>query len=168
MRIGYNIDTITSVDIQEFVKIGGKVIQIHEGVVYRETFNVTPIRNVIDSLFASGQKYKVENNDWMHLLVKLLLNALYGENMRQDIEENFARKSDFWMMSENDEWVKEYWKLSHENYFVEMIDDKGLEDEVEKLDTMPLNLGVFVLSNNKTILNNFINAFNGFYTNDLY
>ena len=30
-----------------------------------------------------------------------------------------------------------------------MIDDKGLEDEVKKLNTMPLYLGAFVLSNSK-------------------
>ena len=38
MRNGYIIDTLTSVDIQEIVKIGGRVIEIYEGVVYRENF----------------------------------------------------------------------------------------------------------------------------------
>ena len=33
---------------------------------------------------------------------------------------------------------------------------------------MPLQLGAFVLSNSKRIMNNFIHAINGFYTNDLY
>ena len=49
-----------------------------------------------------------------------------------------------------------------------MIDDAGLEDEVKKLKTMTLHLGAFVLSNSKRIMNNFIHAINGFYTNDLY
>ena len=52
MRNGYIIDTLTSVDIQEIVKIGGKVIKIYEGVIYRENFKVSPFRNVIDKLFA--------------------------------------------------------------------------------------------------------------------
>ena len=34
MRNGYIIDTLTSVDIQEITKIGGKIIQIYEGVIY--------------------------------------------------------------------------------------------------------------------------------------
>ena len=38
MRIGYIIDTLTSVDIQENVKIGGKVIEIYEGVIYKQKF----------------------------------------------------------------------------------------------------------------------------------
>ena len=37
MRNGYIIDTLTSVDICEIVKIGGRVIEIYEGVLYRKT-----------------------------------------------------------------------------------------------------------------------------------
>ena len=33
---------------------------------------------------------------------------------------------------------------------------------------MPLHLGAFVLSNSKRIINNFIHAFSGFYTNYVY
>ena len=49
-----------------------------------------------------------------------------------------------------------------------MIDDAGLEDEVKKLNTMPPHLGVFVLSNSKRIVSNFIQAIDVFYTNDVY
>ena len=38
MRSGYIIDTLTSVDICEIVKIGGRVVEIYEGVIYRENF----------------------------------------------------------------------------------------------------------------------------------
>ena len=131
MRNGYIIEDLTSVDIQEIVKIGGKVIGIYEGVIYREIFKVGPFRKVIDKLFALRQKYKDENNDVMQLLVKLIMNSLYGENIRKDIEEKFACKSEAWMMSEYDERVKDYWKKSSINYFVKMIHDAGLEDEVK-------------------------------------
>ena len=168
MRNGYIINHLTSVDIQKIIKIGGKVIEIYEGVIYLENFKESPFRNVIDKLFALRQKYKDDNNDVMQLLVKLLMNSLYGESIRKDIEEKFACKSEAWMMSEYDERVKDYWKISSFNYIVKMIDDAGLEDEVKKLNTMPLHLGAFVLSNSKRIMNNFIHAINGFYTNDLY
>ena len=69
MRNGYIIDHLTSVDIQEIVKIGGKVVETHEGVIYREKFKVSPFRNVIDKLFPLGQKYKDENSDVMQLSV---------------------------------------------------------------------------------------------------
>ena len=71
-------------------------------------------------------------------------------------------------MSEYDERVKVYWKIPGINYIVKMIDDAGLEDEVKKLNTMPLHLGAIVLSNNKRFLNNFIHVINGFFTNDDY
>ena len=108
MRNCYIIDTLTSVDIQEIVKIGGKVIEIYEGVIYRENFKVSPLRKFMDKLFALRQKYKNEGNDVMQLLVKLLMNSLYGENIRKDIEEKFACKSEYWMMTEYDERVKDY------------------------------------------------------------
>ena len=168
MRNGYIIDTLTSVDIQEIVKIGGKVIEIYEGVIYRENFKISPFRKVIDILFPLRQKYKDENNDVMQLLVKLLINSLYGEQIRKDIEEKFACKSEYWMQTEYNEQVKDYWKISSIKYIVKRIDEKGLEDEVKKINKMPLHLGSFVLSNSKRIMNNFIHAFDGFYTNNVY
>ena len=71
-------------------------------------------------------------------------------------------------MSENDERVKDDSRISHGNFIVKMIDDKGLEEEVKGLNTMPLYMGAFVLSNNKRIMNSFIHAIDGFYTNDVY
>ena len=61
MRNGYIIDTLTSVDICQIVKIGGKVIEIYEGVIYRDIFKISPFINVIEKLFASRQKYKDRN-----------------------------------------------------------------------------------------------------------
>ena len=71
-------------------------------------------------------------------------------------------------MNQYDERVKDYWKISYGNYIVKIIDDAQLEDEVKKLNTMPLHLGSFVLNNSKRIMNNFMHAINGFYTNDVY
>ena len=39
MRNGYIIDTLTSVDIQEIIKFGEKVIRIFEGVFYSENLD---------------------------------------------------------------------------------------------------------------------------------
>ena len=65
-------------------------------------------------------------------------------------------------MTEYDERVKGYWKISGINYIVKMIDEAGLEDEVKKSNTMPLHLSAFVLSNSRRIMNNFLHAINGF------
>ena len=55
MRNGYITQVLTSVDIQEIVKSGGKVIEIYEGVVYRENFIINPFEKVIDKLFGLRQ-----------------------------------------------------------------------------------------------------------------
>ena len=57
MRNGYIIDTLTSVDFWEIVKIGGRVIENNKGVIYRENFKISPFRKVIEKLFALRQKY---------------------------------------------------------------------------------------------------------------
>ena len=72
MRNGYVFDTLTSVDIQEIAKIGGKVVEINEGVIYRKNFRISAFKKVNDKLFPLRQKYKDENNDVMQLLVKLI------------------------------------------------------------------------------------------------
>ena len=51
MRNGYIVDVLTSVDIHEIIKIGEKVIEIYEDVIYREKFKVSPFKKVIDKLF---------------------------------------------------------------------------------------------------------------------
>ena len=57
MRNGYIIDVLNSVDIQEIVKLGGTVVKIYEGAIYREIFKTSPFREVIEILFNLRQKY---------------------------------------------------------------------------------------------------------------
>ena len=74
-----------------------------------------------------------ENNDVIQFLVKVLMNSLYGEHIRKNIEESFACKPEAWMMNEYHERVEDYWRISHGKYIVKMIDDKGLEDDCKKI-----------------------------------
>ena len=60
MRNGYIIDTLTSVDIFEIVKIGGKEIEIYKGVIYRENFKISPFRKGIENLFDLRQNLKTK------------------------------------------------------------------------------------------------------------
>ena len=169
MRNGYIIDTLTSVDICEIVKIGGKVNEIYEGVIYRENFKISPFRKVIEKLFALRQKYKDEKNDLMQGLVKLIMNSLYGVQIRKDINETYYCKSQHWMETEFDENVLDYWKLPNGNYIVKMKKDDGLDDdECDIKNTLPAVLGSFILSNSKRIMNNFIREINWFYNNNVY
>ena len=120
IRIGYIIDTLTSVDIQEIVEIGGQVIEIYEGVIYRENFKISPFRKVIEELFALRQKYIDEKNDLMQGLVKLVMKSLYGVQIRTDINESYCCKSETWMKTEFVENFLKNWKLPNGNYIVKM------------------------------------------------
>ena len=88
MTNGYIFDTLTSVDACEFVKIGGRILEIYEVFIYRENFKITPFRKVIEKLFTSKQKYKDEHNDLMQGLVNLTMNSLYGVQIRKDIDQS--------------------------------------------------------------------------------
>ena len=110
MRNGYITQIMTSVDIQEIVKIGGKVIRIYEGVIYRENYKISPFKKVIEKFFEIRQKYTEENNEVMQLLVKLIVNSLYGEFLRKDVLESYQCKSETWMMTEFDERALDYQK----------------------------------------------------------
>ena len=83
MRNGYIIDILTSVDFCEIVKIGGRLIEIYQGVIYRENFKISPFREVIEILFASRQKYKDEKNDLLQGLVDLFMNSFSGVQKRR-------------------------------------------------------------------------------------
>ena len=48
MKVCYIVDVSTSVDVQEIAKIGGKVIKIYEGVIYRENLKINPFRNITE------------------------------------------------------------------------------------------------------------------------
>ena len=120
MRNGFIIDTLTSVDIQEIVRIGGKVFEIYEGGIYRENFIISPFRKVAEKLFAARQNNKDERNDLMQGLVELIRNSLHRAQIRKDIIEAFYCKSEHWVQTEHDDNVIDYWKLPEETHFVKM------------------------------------------------
>ena len=56
----------------------------------------------------------------MQGLVKLIMNSLYGDQIRRDINGFYYCKSETWMKTDFDENVLDYWKLLDGNYFVKI------------------------------------------------
>ena len=168
MRNGYIIDTLISVDIQEIVKIGGKMIEIYEGVIYRENFKISPFRKIIDKVIALRRKYEAEHNDLMQSLVKLIMNSLDCVQIRRASDESYKCKSEHWMETEHDDNVLDYWKLPNGNYIVKLKKDDGLDFDNDVKNTLPSHIGAFILSNSKRIMNKFIREINGFYNTGIY
>ena len=104
----------------------------------------------------------------MQGLVKLIMNSLYGVQIRKDINKSYYCKSEYWMKTEFDEIILDYWKLPNGNYIVKMKRDDGLDDDCDIKNTLPAVLGAFILSNSKRIKNNFIREINGFHNNSIY
>ena len=113
VRNGYLFQTLTSVDFQEIVKIGGIVFEVYEGIIYLENFKVSPFKQVIDKSLELRQKYIDKNGDDMQLLVKLNMNRLYDEQIRKDIEKCYECKSEACMMAQYDERVLYYQKIDY-------------------------------------------------------
>ena len=104
----------------------------------------------------------------MQGLVKLILNSLFGVQIRRDINESYYCKSETWMKTEFDEDVLDYWKLPNGNYIVKMKKDDGSDDDCDIKNNLSAVLGAFILSNSKRIMNNFIREINGFYNGIYY
>ena len=104
----------------------------------------------------------------MQGLVKLIMNSLYGVQIRKDINETYYCKSEYWMKTEFDENVLDYWKLPNGNYIVKMKKDDGLDDDCDNKNTLTAVLGAFILANSRRIMNKFIREINGFYENNIY
>ena len=81
-KLGFKNTQVDFDATRHIVKMGGKVIEIHEEVVYRENFTVSPFGKVIEKFLTLKQKYQVENNDLKQGLIKLVLNSLYGVQIR--------------------------------------------------------------------------------------
>ena len=71
-------------------------------------------------------------------------------------------------MTEYDERFLDYQKINYGNQRVKLEDDERLNEEVKKFNTLQLQLALFILSNSKKIMNNFIHAIDGFYSNDVF
>ena len=132
MRSAFIVQTSTSVDIQETVQIRGKVLENYEGVVYRENFKINPFEEVNDKLFALRQKYEKEKNEVLQLLVKLTLNALYGEFLRKHITKSYQCKSEMWMQTKYDERVSDYQKVIMEIILLKRKTMKAFKMKLKK------------------------------------
>ena len=99
---------LTNVDLDETAKLGGKIRNIFEEVIYRENFKNSPSRKVIDFLFYLKLEYEEEVNGLMVELIKLTMICLCGQSIRKAIDEEHFIRSENWLLKNNDELVVDY------------------------------------------------------------
>ena len=87
-------------------------------------------------MFALGQKNKDEGNDLVQVLVELLMNSLYGIQIRKDNNEFYKCKSEQWMQKQYVNDVFDSWKLPKGKYIVKLKESDGLnfDKDIENYD----------------------------------
>ena len=83
------------------------MIEIYAEKNFRRNFKITLFRKVIEKLFALRQNYKDEHNELMQGLVKIIMNSLYGVQIRKAIDQSYKCKSQHWMETEHYETLLE-------------------------------------------------------------
>ncbi|ESP03481.1 hypothetical protein LOTGIDRAFT_171418 [Lottia gigantea] len=168
-RNGLCDDVLTSVDIQEIVKAGGRIIRILDGIVYEENFKTPPYREYLLILRDLRNKYKREGNIVVSNCMKLLGNSLYGKSIQKDITTTKLLWSATTLKSNFDTHVKTYEKINDSQYIVEIEEEeKEISESISTMRLTPSHLGSFVLSHSKRIMNNFIHVIDGFYKPEIY
>ncbi|ESO86882.1 hypothetical protein LOTGIDRAFT_175982 [Lottia gigantea] len=144
-RNGFCHDVLTSVDIQEIVKSGGKIIRILDGIVYEENFKTPPYRDYILILKELRNKYKKEGDMVASNCMKLLGNSLYGKSIQKDINTSRHLWSESTFKANFDSHVKSYEKVNDSQYIVEMNEEeKEFVPPKDFTRLTPAHLGAFI------------------------
>lgn len=154
--------TYTNEDIRTMFKYGydQSSLQIHKGLINEKMEYVFP--DYINRIYevkksesgTKGAKYEVS---------KLMMNGLFGKQMQRNIMEQMAICSNIDEIESVLNKVKEI-----KNYT--FVNDKFLiryyEDHQDIKITKPTGIGSYILSYSRTLMNELIDSFNGFYDID--
>ena len=160
---------LTSVDIEEVVRSGGYIVKILEGFVC-DNLEFNPFERFIIDMSNKRNKFKEENKTLLQTLTKNVSNSVYGGCIRRDIEESYKCVTQNWMKNEYDDSVIEWFPLKNGNIMVKIKAKEGVDDEgiSKKVNSQPCQLGSFILSHSKRLMNDVISALDGFKNNKIY
>ena len=118
-RNGIINDTLSSVDIIEIIRYGGKVNKIYCGIIYEENYEVSPFEEFIKMLYELRLKYKNEGNKSYDEVVKLIMNSLYGKTIQKDV----TTTSHLWnyktLANQYDDSIKSFEPFHNNLFYVE-------------------------------------------------
>ena len=168
-RNGDIIQHLTSVDIEEVVRSGGCIVKILEGF-FCDNLEFNPFERFIIDMTNKRNKFKEENKTLLQTLIKKVSNSVYGGCIRKDIEESYKCVTQNWMKNENDDSLIEWFPLKNGNIMVKIKDKEGVDDEgtSKKVNSQPCQLGSFILSHSKRLMNDVMSALDGFKNNKIY
>jgi hypothetical protein len=169
-RNGYAFARLNSVDIQEIVRTGGKIVRIYEGIVYEKNLSGSLFRSYIEKLFNHRKKCKEEGNSVGSDNAKLNMNGLYGGIIQKDSDSRLHIWKTKTLLENYDESImsrceikKGLWivqrKIERANIDVTKDEsENGIISKGRKDDTtskVPHHDGSFVLAHARRIMNNY-------------
>ena len=116
-------------------------------------------------MFEERDLFKSQRKDLLQNVDKKIELSVYGGNIRKDIYEEYK------CVTENfDDRSKERLPLKNGQVIVRLEDDKRVDDydKTKSIKTMPSNLGSYILSLSKRLLNDGIKQVDCFYNNSFY
>ena len=160
---------LTSVDIEEVVRIGGIIKEFYEGFIC-DNLDYNPFKEYILDMTAKRNEYKKQGKNILQDMCKKISKGTYGGCIRCDIHEILKCVSENWMETEYDDRVKEDIPLKSGNYLVNVKDHNGVDDNVvsKKVNSQPFQFGSLILSHSKRLMNDVILALDGFKNNKIY
>ena len=168
-RNGHITQHLTSVDIEQIVRIGGVILEFIEGFIC-DNLDYNPFTAYVHDLIEKRNEYKKQGKNILQLMCKDTVNVGYGSCIRQDITENYKCVTENWMNTEYDDRVKSYIPLENGNYMVNIVDHEGVDDNgiSKQINSQPFQLGSMILSHSKRLMNDVILTLDGFKNNKIY
>ena len=168
-RNGHITQHLTSVDIEQIVRIGGVILEFIEGFIC-DNLDYNPFTEYVHDLIEKRNQYKKQGKNILQLMCKDTVNGGYGSCIRQDITENYKSVSENWMITGYDDRVKNYIPLENGNYMVNIVDHEAFVDNgiSKKINSQPFQFGSTILSHSKRLMNDVILTLDGFKNNKIY
>ena len=120
--MGEETNTSISIAIQEIVRIGGTVTEIYEWALFTDCFQHPAFRRSLKKniSFRKTSSGKRKGEKVVEQVLKLKMNALFGQTLRNDLDYKHEFKIETWMETENVEGIEEYDNLQNGGYFVQV------------------------------------------------
>ena len=160
---------LTSVDIEETVRVGGVIIEFYEGFIC-ENLDFNPFKEHILDVTAKRNMFKEQGKTILQDMCKKISNGTYGGCIRCDLQNVVKCVSETWMITHYDDRIKEYIPLKNGNYQVNVEDHDGTDDNgiSKKVNSHPFQFGSLLLSYSKRLTNDVILALDGFENNKVF
>lgn len=116
----------THIELREALKLGYKIKRVYKTLYYTKTFY--PFREYVRDLYKKRLEYQKQGNEMKSLIIKLLLNSLYGKFAMKNVQEtsidDFSEKeigTGFYVDDESMIGYKTTEKTAENNYIIPIL-----------------------------------------------